>query len=74
MILDGPAMPWGAADRKLFDVADGLAAVLPIDLDINDCMEDIITALGGEERKLVGVILDELNPLVVNFQRDKQYA
>jgi uncharacterized protein involved in exopolysaccharide biosynthesis/Mrp family chromosome partitioning ATPase len=74
VILDGPAMPWGAADRKLFDVADGLAAVLPIDLDINDCMEDIITALGGEERKLVGVILDELNPLVVNFQRDKQYA
>ncbi len=41
---------------------------------INDSMEDIIAALGGAERKLVGVILNELNPTVVNRQRDKQYA
>ena len=74
VILDGPAMPWEAADRKLFDTADGLVAVLPVDLDINDCMEDIITALGGAERKLIGVVLNELNPAGVNQQGDKRYA
>ena len=74
VILDGPAMPWSAADRKLLDVADGLVAILPANLDINDCMEDIITALGGAERKLVGVVLSELQPAAVNRQRDKQYA
>ena len=74
IILDGPAMPWSAADRNLIDIADGLVAVLPVNLDINDSMEDIIAALGGAERKLVGVILNELNPRAVNRQRDKQYA
>jgi uncharacterized protein involved in exopolysaccharide biosynthesis len=74
VVLDGPAMPWSAADLKLLDLTDGLAAVLPIHLDINDSMEDIITALGGAERKLVGVVLNELKPVVVNRQRDKQYA
>ena len=67
-------MPWSAADRKLLDIADGLVAVLPVNLDINDAMEDIIAALGGAERKLIGVVLNELNPAVVNRQRDKQYA
>jgi uncharacterized protein involved in exopolysaccharide biosynthesis/Mrp family chromosome partitioning ATPase len=74
VILDGPAMPWSAADRKLLDIADGLVAILPISLDINDCMEDIIAALGGAERKLIGVVLNELNPAAINPQRDKQYA
>ena len=74
VILDGPAMPWSAADRKLLDVADGLVAILPVNLDINDAMEDIITALGGAERKLIGVVLSELQPAAVNRQRDKQYA
>jgi uncharacterized protein involved in exopolysaccharide biosynthesis/Mrp family chromosome partitioning ATPase len=74
VILDGPAMPWSAADRKLFDTADGLVAVLPVHLDINDSMEDIIAALGGAERKLVGVVLNELHPAAVNRQRDQQYA
>ena len=37
-------------------------------------MEDIITALGGTERKLIGVVISELNPAAVNRQRDKQYA
>ena len=74
VILDGPAMPWSPADRKLLDVADGLVAILPVNLDINDSMEDIIAALGGTERKLVGVVLNELNPTAVNPQRDKQYA
>ncbi|MEO6840582.1 MAG: exopolysaccharide transport family protein [Bradyrhizobium sp.] len=74
VILDGPAMPWSAADRKLLDAAGGLVAVLPAKLDINECIETIITALGGAERKLVGVVLNELNPAAVKRQRDKQYA
>jgi hypothetical protein len=74
VILDGPAMPWSAADHKLLDAAGGLVAVLPGKLDINDCIETIITALGGAERKLVGVVLNELNPAAVKRQRDKQYA
>jgi polysaccharide biosynthesis transport protein len=74
VIFDGPSMPWSAADRKLLDVADGLIAILPMSLDINDSMEDIISALDGAERKLTGVILNELNPAVGGRQRDKQYA
>ena len=74
MVVDGPAMPWSPADHKLFEIADGLVAILPIKLDINDCMEDIITALGETERKLVGVVINELHPTDVNRQRDKQYA
>jgi Mrp family chromosome partitioning ATPase len=74
VILDGPAMPFSAADRKLFDIADGLVAVLPVSHDINDAMEDIITALGGAERKLTGVVLNEIHPAAVSRQRDKQYA
>jgi Mrp family chromosome partitioning ATPase len=74
VILDGPAMPWSPADRKLLDVAAGLVAVLPASLDINDSMEKVIKALGGAERKLVGVVLNELHPATVKRQRDKQYA
>jgi uncharacterized protein involved in exopolysaccharide biosynthesis/Mrp family chromosome partitioning ATPase len=74
VILDGPAMPWSAADSKLLDEANGLVAVLPASLDINDCLEDVIAALGGAECKLVGVVLNELNPAAVSRQRDKQYA
>ena len=57
VILDGPAMPWSPTDRKLLDLTDGLVPILPVHLDINDSMEDIIAALGGTERKLVGVVL-----------------
>jgi Mrp family chromosome partitioning ATPase len=74
IVLDGPAMPWSPADRKLLNVAAGLVAVLPASLDINDGMETIIQALGGAERKLVGVVLNELHPATVKRQRDKQYA
>jgi uncharacterized protein involved in exopolysaccharide biosynthesis/Mrp family chromosome partitioning ATPase len=74
VILDGPAMPWSAADRKLLDASDGLVAMLPVELDINDAMEDIIGALGGAERKLIGVVLNELTPPGSNQQRDKRYA
>jgi Mrp family chromosome partitioning ATPase len=74
VVVDGPAMPWSPADHKLFEIVDGVVAVLPIKLDINDCMEDIITALGETERKLVGVVINELHPTDVNRQRDRQYA
>ena len=74
VILDGPAAPFAAADRRLFDIVDGLVAVLPANLDINDCMEDIIAALDGGERKLVGVVLNELKPAAIDRQRGKQYA
>jgi uncharacterized protein involved in exopolysaccharide biosynthesis/Mrp family chromosome partitioning ATPase len=74
VILDGPAMPWSAAGRKLIDIADGIVAILPVKLDINDCMEDIIAGLGGAERKLIGVVLNELTPASVNRKRDRQYA
>ena len=73
VILDGPATPWSAADHELLDLAGGLVAVLPASLDINECMENMITALGGAERKLVGVVLSELHVAVVNGS-DKQYA
>lgn len=74
VIVDGPAMPWSDADRKLIGGADGLVAILPANLDINDCMEEIIAGLGGAERKLVGVVLNELGPAAVDRQRGKQYA
>jgi uncharacterized protein involved in exopolysaccharide biosynthesis len=74
VILDGPAMPLGAAGRKLIDIAEGIIAILPARLDINEAMEDIIAALDGAERKLVGVVVNELNPTAVKRKRDKQYA
>lgn len=74
IILDGPAMPLGAGDGRLLDDVDGLIAVLPTRLDINDSMEEIITSLGGAERKLVGVILNELTPAPQTLQRGEQYA
>ena len=73
VIIDGPAMPFSPDDRKLLDIADGLAAILPASLDINSCMEDIIAALGGSERKLVGVIINELDTSGMS-QRSRQYA
>jgi uncharacterized protein involved in exopolysaccharide biosynthesis/Mrp family chromosome partitioning ATPase len=74
VILDGPAMPWSPTDRKLLDLTDGLVPILPVHLDINNSMEDIIAALGGTERQLVGVVLSEVNPTTASPQRDKQYA
>jgi uncharacterized protein involved in exopolysaccharide biosynthesis/Mrp family chromosome partitioning ATPase len=74
VILDGPAMPVSADDRKLLDIADGLIAILPMNLDINECIEDIIAGLGAAERKLVGVVLSDLQPAVIDRRRDKQYA
>ncbi|MBR0929283.1 hypothetical protein JQ561_21970 [Bradyrhizobium diazoefficiens] len=74
VILDGPAMPLVAGDRKLLDDTDALVAVLPTSHDINDSLEEVLTALGRAERKLVGVVLDELTPSVEARQRGRQYA
>jgi uncharacterized protein involved in exopolysaccharide biosynthesis/Mrp family chromosome partitioning ATPase len=74
VILDGPAMPWASADGKLLDMADGLVAILPASLDINDAMEEIITALGSAQRKLAGVIINELGLPASAQQRGRQYA
>jgi uncharacterized protein involved in exopolysaccharide biosynthesis/Mrp family chromosome partitioning ATPase len=74
VIFDGPAMPRSAGDGRLLEIADGLIAVLPTDRDINDSMEDMLAALGGAERKLVGVVLDELNAATQTRQRGRQYA
>jgi len=74
VIFDGPSMPCNDADRAVLDVADGLAAILPANLDINECMDGIIVALGDSERKLIGVIINELHPTTSVRQRSKQYA
>lgn len=74
VMLDGPAMPLSTAGRMLLDSADALVAVLPTNLDINDSMEEILAALGGAQRKLVGVVLDELTPATQTRPRGKQYA
>ena len=74
MILDGPAAPLTAGSRKLLDDADALVAVLPTSLDINDGLEEILSMLGRAERKLVGVVLDELAPATQARQRGRQYA
>jgi len=73
-ILDGPAAPWNAADRKLLETADGIVVALPTSLDINDSMEDIIGGLGDAQRKLAGVILNELTSPGVPQQRSQHYA
>ncbi|MBR0959284.1 exopolysaccharide transport family protein [Bradyrhizobium japonicum] len=74
VILDGPAMPLSAGGRKLLDDIDSLVAVLPTSLDVNDSLEEILAALGPAERKLVGVVLDELTPAMQTRQRGRQYA
>lgn len=74
VILDGPAAPLTAGSRKLLDDADALVAVLPTSLDINDGLEEILNTLGRAERKLVGVVLDELTPMAQARQRGRQYA
>lgn len=74
VVLDGPALPLSAGGRKLLDDIDSLVAVLPTSLDVNDSLEEILTALGPAERKLVGVVLDELTPAMQTRQRGRQYA
>ncbi|MCP3403241.1 exopolysaccharide transport family protein [Bradyrhizobium sp. CCGB20] len=74
VVLDGPVTPLDAGGRKLLDDADALVAVLPTSLDINDGLEEILNTLGRAERKLVGVVLDELTPATQARQRGRQYA
>ena len=74
LIVDGPALPFSAEGRKLIDVVDGLIAMLSASFDIDGCMDDIITGLGGAERKLIGVIINELQPTAAAPQRSRQYA
>jgi Mrp family chromosome partitioning ATPase len=74
VVLDGPALPREAIDRKLFETADGIVAVLPISLDINEAMEDIIASLGPAQKKLAGVILNELSLPMARAQRGRRYA
>jgi uncharacterized protein involved in exopolysaccharide biosynthesis/Mrp family chromosome partitioning ATPase len=74
IVLDGPSLPWSEADGQLFELADGLVAVLPAKLDINQSIETIVMALGHSERKLVGLVLNELNPVFAQPRRDQQYA
>jgi uncharacterized protein involved in exopolysaccharide biosynthesis/Mrp family chromosome partitioning ATPase len=74
VIVDGPALPFNAEGRKLIDVADGLIAMLSASFDINGCMDDIIAGLGGAERKLIGVVINELHSAPVQSVRSAQYA
>lgn len=74
VVLDGPVTPLDAGGRRLLDDADALVAVLPTSLDINDGLEEILNTLGRAERKLVGVVLDELTPMAQARQRGRQYA
>ncbi|MCK1741165.1 hypothetical protein IVA80_09855 [Bradyrhizobium sp. 139] len=74
VVLDGPVSPLTTGGRKLLDDADALVAVLPTSLDINDSLEEILNTLGRAERKLVGVVLDELTPAAQAGQRGRQYA
>lgn len=74
-ILDGPALPLGTGDRKLVAEADAIIAVLPVDSDINDALEEVIAALGPAQRKLAGVILNELSSSPsATRQRGSAYA
>ena len=74
LILDGPPMPFKGDNREVLEIADGLVAVLPANLDINDCMDGIVVALGGTERKLIGVIINELRPATELTPPSKRYA
>ena len=72
VILDGPSAPFEAWDRTLLDVADGILAVLPASLDINQAMEGLLAALNGAERKLLGVVLNELDG--TDAVQEREYA
>ena len=74
IIIDGPAMPWSEPEQKLLDLSDGLMAVVPTTLDINETTEDILTALDGTEAKLIGVVLDELHTSEIKPEKHRHYA
>jgi uncharacterized protein involved in exopolysaccharide biosynthesis/Mrp family chromosome partitioning ATPase len=74
VIVDGPALPFGAEGRKLIDIADGLIAMLSASFDIDGCMDDIIAGLGGAESRLIGVIINELHSAPAQPVRSAEYA
>ncbi|MGB3867051.1 MAG: hypothetical protein WBA29_15665, partial [Xanthobacteraceae bacterium] len=74
VLTEGPAMPWGAAERAVLEAADAVVAVLPTRLDINASMEDVLDALGDEQHKLIGVVLNEVDPVGIDHGRGKQHA
>jgi hypothetical protein len=74
VILDGPARPWSAAEHGLIEAVDGLVAVLPVTIDINQSVGDIIAELGDAERKLVGFVLSELYPVAASARPEPQLA
>jgi Mrp family chromosome partitioning ATPase len=61
VVVDGPAIPFAPHDRTLLDIADGVVAVLPASPEIDNAMEEVIAALNGAERKLLGVVLTEFD-------------
>jgi Mrp family chromosome partitioning ATPase len=74
VLIEGPAMPWDAAGREMLHAADALVVVLPTRMDINQAMEDVLNALGDEQRKLIGVILNEVDLAGLDRNRGKQHA
>jgi predicted NBD/HSP70 family sugar kinase len=74
VLIEGPAMPWDASGHEALRAADALVAVLPTRLDINQAMEDVLDALGEEQRKLIGVVLNEVDLVGLDHDRGKQHA
>jgi hypothetical protein len=60
IVLDGPSIPLDGRDGALLALADGIVAVLPANLAVNDAMEEILAALDGASPKLLAVVLSEL--------------
>lgn len=74
IILDGPAAPFAAWDRSVMEIADGLLAALPAHLDINAAMEDLLTALGSDAGKLLGVVINEIDGPGAGLLQEREYA
>ena len=73
VLLDGPAIPHKTNDAKLFDMADGVVVALPVGSDVDHSMNAIIAGLGGSDRKIAGVVIDELQSAFSEPQR-RHYA
>ena len=73
VLLDGPAIPHKTNDAKLFDMADGVVVALPVGSDVDHSMNAIIAGLGGSDRKISGVVIDELQSAFSEPQR-RHYA
>lgn len=74
IILDGPAAPFADWDRSILDFADGLLAALPAQVDINAAMEGLLAALGSDARKLLGVVINEIDGPGAGVVQECEYA